>query len=172
MMPAPCAASSASATCRANGQRVFERDPATREALRQVFPFDQFHDERGGTAAVLDAVDVGNVRMIERRENLGFTLEPHQALRIGGHAGGQHLDRNVALQARIAGAIHLTHPTRADRRFDAIGADARARRQRHGATLSARAGPPGAARMTTATAVTACRRHPEKRRGGMADLSL
>ena len=47
--------------------------------------------------------------MIERRENFRFALEAGEALGIGGHGLGQHLDRHVATQLRVFGPIHLPH---------------------------------------------------------------
>ena len=40
---------------------------------------------------------------------------------IGGKAGGQRLDRDVAAEARIARAIHLAHPAGADEPEDLVG---------------------------------------------------
>src|SRR5437867_8631413 len=52
--------------------------------------------------------------MIQRREQLRFTFEPSEALRIPGDEFRQNLDCNVAIQLRIAGAIHFAHPARAE----------------------------------------------------------
>ncbi len=53
-----------------DGQRFIERDRAARDALRQIVALDEFHHERGDACAFLEAVDRGDVRMIERRERL------------------------------------------------------------------------------------------------------
>ena len=45
----------------------------------------------------------------ERGKDLGFALESRQPFRIVGNVGGQHFDRDVALQFRVAGAIDLSH---------------------------------------------------------------
>jgi hypothetical protein len=52
--------------------------------------------------------------MIQRREQLRFTFEPSEALRIPGDEFRQNLDCNVAIQVRIAGAIHFAHTARAE----------------------------------------------------------
>ena len=59
-------------------QRFVDRDRATRDALGQVLALDQFHHERGDAAAFFEAVDGGDVRMVERGEHLGFALKSRQ----------------------------------------------------------------------------------------------
>ena len=46
--------------------------------------------------------------MVQSGDCLGFTLESFTELR------GGNLDRDVAIQARVSGAINLTHATRTD----------------------------------------------------------
>ena len=45
-------------------------------------PFDQLEHERGRTRCLLDAVDRGDVRVVERREHLRFALEALQAVPV------------------------------------------------------------------------------------------
>ena len=58
--------------------------------------------------------------MVERGEHLRLALEARQAIGVAGHGLGQHLDGDVALQAGIAGAIHLAHPAFAQFRDDLV----------------------------------------------------
>ena len=58
--------------------------------------------------------------MIERRQELGFTVEAGDAIGVDGKGGGQHLDGDVAIQLRVARAIDLAHPARADRGNDRV----------------------------------------------------
>ncbi len=48
--------------------------------------------------------------MVERRQYRRFALKPAEALRIIGNGLGQHLDRDITIEARISRAIHLAHP--------------------------------------------------------------
>ena len=64
--------------------------------------------------------------MVERREDFGFPFESGQPLRVGDKRIGQHLDRHVAVQGRVVGAIHLAHAARADLRGDFVDAELRA----------------------------------------------
>ena len=61
-----------------------------------------------------EAVDGGDVRMIQRGEDFRFALEPGEPLGIGRDRVGQDLDRDVPLQPRVGGAIDLAHPAGAD----------------------------------------------------------
>ena len=64
-----------------DGQRFVERDRAARDALRQILALDELHHERLDAAAFFEAVDVRDVRMIQRREHLRFARETARAAR-------------------------------------------------------------------------------------------
>src|SRR5262245_6823646 len=61
--------------------------------------------------------------MIERSQELCLALEPREALGIERKAFRQDLDRDVAIQFRVTGAIDLAHSTRAERRDDLVRTD-------------------------------------------------
>ena len=67
--------------------------------------------------------------MIERGEQLRFALEPRQAVGIESEQLGQDLQGDVAIQLRVAGAVHLAHRARTKRRDDFVGTDATTRRE-------------------------------------------
>ena len=97
-------------------------------AVDHVFerrPFHQLHDEcvDQRAAALLDAVDRRDVRMIERRERLGLALEPGDAVAIGGKEMRQRFDGDVAIEPRVAGAIDLAHATRSQQSPDFVRAE-------------------------------------------------
>jgi hypothetical protein len=52
--------------------------------------------------------------MVERGEDLGFALEASHTLSVCGEGFRQNLQRYVALQFRVLGAVNLAHPARAD----------------------------------------------------------
>ena len=56
---------------------------------------------------------------------------PHP--RVLGEALGQHLDRDLAMQARVAGAIDLAHPARAQRSDDLVLSETGTGGEGHGA---------------------------------------
>jgi hypothetical protein len=61
-------------------------------------------------AEVVNGKDVG---MIQRGDCLRLLLKAPQALGIAGESCRQNLDRNFAVQARVAGAVDLSHAARA-----------------------------------------------------------
>jgi hypothetical protein len=70
------------------------------------------------------AVDLRDVGAIERRQRLRLAREARQPLRIGGKRLWQDLDRDVAIQPRVARPIDLAHATSADWGEDLVRAEA------------------------------------------------
>ena len=52
--------------------------------------------------------------MVQRGEDFGFALKPREPFGIRSERVGQHLDRDLPLQLRVGGPIHLAHPAFAD----------------------------------------------------------
>ena len=61
-----------------------------------------------------EAVDLRDVRVIERGERLRLAVEARQTVGIERELGGQDLQGDVAPELGIAGAVHLAHSARAD----------------------------------------------------------
>jgi hypothetical protein len=82
--------------------RLVDRHRAVQKEIGERRPFDEFQHERAqvpvGVGRPVNAVDRGDVLMIERREQVGFTLEAGEAIGIARELAGQHLDRNVAAE--------------------------------------------------------------------------
>ena len=78
-----------------DGQGVLERDRTLRDAIRERRPFDQLQYQRARTTRFLEAVNRGDVWMIQRGEELRFALEAGDAFGVGGEERGQSLDRDV-----------------------------------------------------------------------------
>jgi hypothetical protein len=103
-------------------QSLATRDGPARDPLREVFALDELHDERrdvrigrlspDSPPALLHAIDLRDMRVIERRECPCFTLEALAPLRIGRKRVGQNLQRDIAAQPGIATAVHLAHTAR------------------------------------------------------------
>jgi hypothetical protein len=67
--------------------------------------------------------------VVQRRRGTGFLFESLQAAGVGGERRGEHLDRHVASEPRIAGAVDLAHPTGAKRGDDLVRPKTSARLQ-------------------------------------------
>ena len=73
--------------------------------------------------------------MIERSEDLGFTLEAREAVGIEREFGGQDLQRDVAIEPGVARSIDLAHAAHAKQAGDFVSAETSAGGQRHAHTL-------------------------------------
>ena len=74
------------------------------------------------SARFFDSVNLRDVGMVQRRQHLGLALEARHALAVVRERLGQNLDRHVAFQLGIVGAVHLAHAAGADGREDLVGA--------------------------------------------------
>ncbi len=123
MIPCSCAASRASAIWRAMGRASSSGIGPLAIRSWSVGAFDQFQNERPRVPGLFQPVDGRDVGMVQGRQDLGFPLEAGEAFWIGRKRIRQHLDRHVAVQGRIVGAVHLAHATRADLRGDFVDAE-------------------------------------------------
>ncbi len=116
-------------------QRLVERQRAARQPIGQGRALDQLHDqeaERRGRVRRLEGVEHGDARVVERGQDLGLALEAAQPVGVGGDRLGQHLDRHLAVEPRVARPVDLAHAAGAERGEDFVGAEARAQGERHG----------------------------------------
>ena len=120
MTPCSCADSSASAICRAIASASSSGIGSAREALGQILPFHQLHDQRARRAALFQPVEMRDVGVVERGEDFSFALKASEPIGIAGEMLRQNLQGNVALQPGVAGAIHLAHATDAQSSEDFI----------------------------------------------------
>ena len=125
---------------RGNPERIFQWNWPQLNAIGERRSLDEFQDERldGPAEAgphvfryLLEVVDRGDVWMIQRRENLRLAVKAREPVWIGRECVRQDLQRDIAIQLRIPGAIHLTHAACADRSDDFIRSEAGTWTQRH-----------------------------------------
>ncbi len=99
---------------------LIDGNRSARESLGEVFALNQFHREEPYAVQFVRTVDPGDVRVIQRREQLRLALEARQPLRILGEGGGQDLDRHLAVERRVDRPPDDTHPALADLVDDAV----------------------------------------------------
>ena len=121
-------------------QRLVERNCPARDPLRQVLTFDELEDERRDAVGLFEAVNVRDVRMVQRGEDLRFTTEAHQAIGIIRDRGQEDFNRDVAIQLRVARLVDLAHPACTEGGEDFVGPEAGAGCQSHVRRILARAG--------------------------------
>ena len=101
---------------------LVQRQRAPRQAIGEGFTLEQLHHDEVGTAVVPDVVERTDVRMVQRGDGARFSLKALTQLRVRCHLGGEHLDRNHPVEPRVARAIHLAHPARAEGGNDLVRA--------------------------------------------------
>jgi hypothetical protein len=69
--------------------------------------------------------------MVQHSRGASLQLETAQAIGIGGEAGGQHLDRDISSQARVAGTIDFAHAAGPQFFGKLVGAKFRERKETH-----------------------------------------
>jgi hypothetical protein len=72
---------------------------------------------------VLETVDLRDVRVVQRGESAGFVLEAGESLAIGDERRRQDLDRDLAPELAVTGAVHLAPGAGAERSENAVGTD-------------------------------------------------
>ena len=114
-----------------NRQRLVDRHRTVDQPVGERRSLDQFQNQRLDTAAVFESVDAGDVRVAERCERAGFTLEAGDPLGVARHLVGQNLQRDVSPQPAVAGAVNLAHAACAKGRDDFVRAEPGADREGH-----------------------------------------
>ena len=114
-------------------QRLDDGQSSTAEPLGQRLALDQFHDQRSTASALFDAVNRGDVGVIQRRQAPRLPREPRQAIGVSGHGVRQNLDRHVAAEPRIPRPIDLAHTSGTEGTDNLIRSDVHADRQGHAA---------------------------------------
>ena len=88
---------------------LVDRDRSTFDPLQKILALHEFHHQGGHAPALFEPVDARDVRVIQRREGLGFTLEAREPIGVVRERLGQDLDRDVAIQLRVTGPEDLAH---------------------------------------------------------------
>ena len=89
--------------------RLLQPQPISRNQPIQGFAVDEFHGDEIDATSLVDIVDGDDVRMIERGGGAGFLDEAMFALGIGYLCHMQDFQRDVPVQAGVAGLPDSTH---------------------------------------------------------------
>src|SRR5215471_14420600 len=85
-----------------DGQRLFQRNRALRNALRQRWAFYILEGERMNAVRLFEAIDRADIRMVERCQHLRFPPKTREPVRIAGESRRKDLDGNLAVQLCVA----------------------------------------------------------------------
>jgi len=95
-------------------QQLRERQWFPHDARRQGLALQVFHHQETDVPDFADVVHGANVGMRECRERPRLALEALAKLTIVSQIRGEGLDGHLAAKPDIAGAVHLSHPARAE----------------------------------------------------------
>jgi hypothetical protein len=104
-----------------NLEGVVDLEPPSFEFVGEGLAFEILHDEVISPVLVPDVEQRANMSMRQGGNRFGFALETRLQLGI---SGGQNLDGDDPIQARVAGAIDFAHAARASQRDDFVRAEA------------------------------------------------
>ena len=97
-----------------------QRKRTARDPLGEGLALDELHDEELLAFAFFEAVESGDVRVVELSEQPSFALEPGQPLFVSGKLFGEDLDRDIPAELPISSSIHFAHPTFANELEDLV----------------------------------------------------
>ena len=63
-------------------QRFVDRHGSPGDAMCEGLALDELHDQRLDAARVFQPIDAGDMRMIQRRQHLGFALKARQPVGV------------------------------------------------------------------------------------------
>ena len=88
-----------------------------------------FHHQEVDVVLGADVVEHADVGMVAGRRWCGLRARSAAEFRVGGEMSGQNLDRDDAIEARVAGAIHLAHSAGTERGLNFVRTEFCARGQ-------------------------------------------
>ena len=95
-------------------QRLVERQRPFLEARGQRLAVEMRHDQVVRAIDAADVVDAADVGMVQGRDGASLALEAGPHIGIASDVARQDLDRDRAIEPRVAGPVDLAHAARAD----------------------------------------------------------
>ena len=86
----------------------------------EVRPVDVAHRDEQAAVDLTGLVDRDHVRMVERRREPRLAKQPLAEALVVGELGGEELERDRPVEAGVAGAVDLAHPTPAGQFLDEV----------------------------------------------------
>ena len=114
-----------------NAEHLVERQAAFVQAFSEGFALQILHDDVVGAVLLAHIVEMADVGMAERGDGSCFAVKSLPGFGTPGKMRGQNLDRDGAVEPRIARAIHLAHAACAERLDDFVRTEFGPRREPH-----------------------------------------
>ena len=109
-----CARARPAATSDAISSTRHHRHPLAGQRVAHLLAANQLHGDVGATVDLADLVNDGDVRMLERGGGLRLLDEAPTPIGVVGQIVGQDLERDIAIQPRVGGAVDNAHAAAAD----------------------------------------------------------
>ncbi len=93
---------------------------AVAQQLGRVRPVHVVHRDPDLAVHVATVVHPDDVRVPQRRGEVGFAVEPLPVLVVGADVGRQHLERIAPGQSRMLGEVDLAHASGAQKPHDGV----------------------------------------------------
>ena len=117
-------------------QRVVDRlhldERAAVEPRAKGVSLEKLRHGVGNAPGVAELVDRQDVRMRQRGHGFRLALEARVRFRVEREVLRKNLDRDLAVEGRVAGPVDLSHPSGPDRRKHLVVSEVRAGGERHG----------------------------------------
>ena len=115
---------------------VIHRQRSARDPLLERLPrVVRHHDVQLAVGGLVDLVDRADVRVIEGGGGLRLLEEPLFRRSVPRQVWGEHLDRDLTVEARVLGQVDDAHPALAELRADRVRAEREAWSEGHGWTV-------------------------------------
>src|SRR6185312_2090908 len=98
--------------------------------------FGQLHRQRVNLTSFRDSINISDVGVIERGQNLSFALESRHTARVIREGWRQKFQRHVAFQHEVTSAIHLAHSAGPNGREYLVRAEACCRSHGHRSSIN------------------------------------
>ncbi len=112
-------------------QQLLERQRAFLQALGERLAFQVLQHEVVPALVCADVVEDADVSVLQIGDGAGFAVEALAGFLVSGEVRSEHLERNQAVQARVAAFIHFPHAARSNEREDFVRPQMRTRLQGH-----------------------------------------
>src|SRR6185503_14004812 len=114
----------------AEADDLIDRQRAESELGLEPLAGDQLQHQEIDPRVAAELVDRADIRMVQAGDGERFAVEAAAGAVVSEHAGRQHLQRDVAIEMLVVGAVDDTHPAGADL-FEHAEMRQRLRDQRH-----------------------------------------
>jgi hypothetical protein len=112
-------------------QSMLERKGTSFESSLERLSLEILHHEEVDAVVAANVVEHANMAVVQAGNGARFALESRPLVGGQREVGGEHLDRDGAIEAYIARPIHFSHATGTDRGHDFVRTDPGARGEGH-----------------------------------------